>query len=91
MGGIGTEKAQHIAPGATGGHRVRNLIPAIGAVDIAMPQGAALQHAKLVQKEQRVVAGAVEMPVPGGALLIAIGRTDRAAMSGTMDFSPLRS
>src|SRR3546814_4149634 len=52
--------------------------PAIGAVDIAVTQGAALQHAKLVEQEDGVIAGAVEMPVPGSTFLIAVGGADRA-------------
>ena len=43
-----------------------------------MPQGAAFQHAELFEQDVRVIAGAVEMPVPGGAFLIAMGRVDRA-------------
>ena len=42
-----------------------------------MPQGAALQHAELVEQKQRVVTAAVKMPVPGRAFLFAMGRADR--------------
>ena len=52
-------------------------LPAIGAVDVAGTRGAAFQHAEPVEQKQRVEAGAVEMPVPGGALLRAMGRADR--------------
>src|SRR3546814_2084546 len=45
---------------------------------IAVTQGAALQHAKLVEQEDGVIAGAVEMPVPGSTFLIAVGGADRA-------------
>ena len=38
------------------------------------PQGAALQIAKLVEHEQRVIAGAPEMAVVGAAFLFAVGR-----------------
>ena len=44
-----------------------------------MAQGAAFQHAELVALEGRVIAGAVEMPVPGHPLLISMGGADRAA------------
>jgi hypothetical protein len=62
----------------SGDDRVENIPPAIGAVDVAVAQGAAFQHAELVEQKVRVVAGAVEMPVPGGSFLIAMGRADRA-------------
>ena len=42
-----------------------------------MPQGAALQHAELVEQKQRVVTAAVKMPVPGRAFLFAMGRADQ--------------
>ncbi len=47
-------------------------------MDVAVPQGAAFEHAKLIEQEVRVVAAAVEMPVPGRAFLIAMGGADRA-------------
>jgi len=53
-----------------------HILPTVGAVDVATPQGAALQHAELVEQEVRVIAGAVKMPVPGRAFLIAMGRAD---------------
>ena len=43
-----------------------------------MAQGAAFQHAELVEQKVRVVAGAVEMPVPDGPFLIPMGGADRA-------------
>ena len=49
-------------------------MPAGSAVDVAWPQGAALDIAKLVEHEQRVVAGAAEMSVVGAVLLLAVGR-----------------
>jgi hypothetical protein len=52
--------------------------PAIGTVDVAIAQGAAFQHAELVEQEVRVLAGAVEVPVPGRPFLIAVGRADGA-------------
>jgi hypothetical protein len=57
---------------------VENFPPAIGAVDIAMAQGTAFQHAELVEQKVRVIAGAVEKAIPGRAFLIAMGRADRA-------------
>jgi hypothetical protein len=52
-------------------------ISGVGAVDVAVPQRTAFQHSELVEHKERMVAGAVEMPVPGGALLLAMGRADR--------------
>lgn len=43
---------------------------------MAITQGAALQHAEMVQQEARVIAGAVKMPVPGRAFLITMGRAE---------------
>ena len=37
-------------------HRAQHILPAIGAVDIAGPQGTSLQIAELVEHEQRVQA-----------------------------------
>ena len=79
VGGIGPkEAAAKVAPLVTRNDGVENIPPAIRAVDIAMAQGAAFQHAELVEQKIRMVAGAVEMPVPGGPFLIAMGRADRA-------------
>ena len=57
--------------------RLQNRFPSIGAVHIAGAQSAAFQMAKLVEDEQRVIAHAAEMPVPGRAFLRAVGRADR--------------
>ena len=62
--------------GIPGDHRVQNILPAIGAVDVAVARGAAFQHAERVKQEKRVVAAAVEMAVPGGSFLITMGRAD---------------
>ena len=43
-----------------------------------MPQGAAFQHAELVEQEVRVAAIAVVMPVQCSPALIAVGRADPA-------------
>ena len=43
------------------------------AVDVAIAQGAAFQHAELVEQKIGVVAGAVEVPVLGGFLPVAKG------------------
>src|SRR3954451_6763998 len=47
-------------------------------MDVARAQGAALEVAELVEDEQRVVAGAAEVPVPGRALLGPVGWALRA-------------
>ncbi len=41
-------------------------------------QGAAFQHAELVEQEIRVAAGAVEVPVLGRPFMITMGRPDWA-------------
>ena len=56
IGRIGPKEAQDVAIGISGDHRVQNLLPAVGAVDVAMPQGIAFQHAKLVEQEVRMIA-----------------------------------
>src|ERR1700704_334533 len=43
-------------------------------MDVPRAQGASFQIAELVEHEERVVAGAAEMPVVGAALLLAVGR-----------------
>ena len=47
-------------------------------MDVAIAQGTAFQHAKLVEQKVGVVAGAIEMSIPGGPFLIAVGWADRA-------------
>jgi hypothetical protein len=47
-------------------------------VHVAGAKGAVLQIAELVEHEQRVIAGAAEMAVVGCALLLSVGRADRA-------------
>jgi hypothetical protein len=42
-------------------------MPTIGAVDVAGAQDTPLQIAELVEHEQRMVAGAAEMPIVGAA------------------------
>ena len=66
-------EALHAAPVARD-HRFQHRPPVIGAMHIARPQGAPLHIAKLVEHEQRVVAGAAEMSVVGAAFLLAVGR-----------------
>jgi hypothetical protein len=47
-------------------------------VDVTWPQRASLQITVLVEHEQRMVAGAREVPVVGRALLRAVGRAHAA-------------
>src|SRR5271166_4387148 len=56
--------------------RLQHALPFIGAVNIARAQGAALQIAKLVEHEQRMIAGAFVMAVPDAQLLFAVRRAD---------------
>ena len=51
-------------------------LPAVGAMDVAGTQRAALQIAKLVEHEKRMIAGAFVMPVPDAVLLFAMGGAD---------------
>src|SRR5215210_6187663 len=70
---IGPEIAPlHRGPVA-GDDRLQHLTPALGGGDVAGPQGAAFQVAELVEHEQRVIAGAAEVTVVGGAFLLAVG------------------
>ena len=43
-------------------------------MDVARPQLTPFDIAELVEHEQRVIAGAAEMPVVGTAFLLTIGR-----------------
>ena len=77
--GIGSEEpAPKVAVSISGDDGVEDVPPAISAVGVAFAQGAAFQHAELVEQEVRVVAAAVEMAIPGGPFLIAVGGADRA-------------
>jgi hypothetical protein len=71
------EPPPKVAARIAGNDGVENIRPAIGAVDIAVAQGTALQHAELVEQKVRVIAGAVEMPAPGSTFLIPVGGADR--------------
>ena len=46
------------------------------AVNVARAQGAAFQIAKLVENEQRMIAGAVTVTVPDTVFLFAVSRAD---------------
>ena len=61
-----------------GDHGLEHLAPAVGAVHVAGPEQAPLQVAELVEQEQRMVARAAEVAVPGRAFLLAVGRALRA-------------
>ena len=47
-------------------------------MDVARTQKATLQVTELVEAEERVIAGAAEVPVVSRSLLIAMGRAHRA-------------
>lgn len=73
--GIGSEEASpKVATSIPGDDGVKDIPPAFGAVDIARAQGAAFQHAKLVEQKVRVIAGAVEMAVQIGERRPGLGR-----------------
>jgi type I restriction enzyme R subunit len=66
-------EALHAAP-VTSDHGFQHRTPAISAVHIARPQDAPLDIAKLVEHEQRLVTGTVEMAIVGAAFLLTAGR-----------------
>ena len=55
---------------------IMHTLPAIGAVDVAGTTRAALQIAELIEDEQRMITGAVVVPVPDAVLLFAVRRAD---------------
>src|SRR3954462_4084792 len=63
----------HDAP-ITSNHRLQHCTPTIGTMDVARSQRTPLDIAELVEYEQRVIAGAGEMPVIRATFLFAIGR-----------------
>ena len=78
VGGIGTEEPHEVALGISGDDGVEDVLPAVGAVDVAGTQGALLQHPELVEQKERMVAGAAEVTVPRGSLLLPVGGAHRA-------------
>ena len=75
-GGIGAEVVAEVALPVAGHDRFEHVLPAVRRVNVARTQRAAFQIAELVEHEQRMIAGAGEVAVVGGAFLIAIGRAD---------------
>src|SRR3989338_1369910 len=70
VGSIGPEEpATKVALRVARNDGVENITPAIGAVDVAMAQGAAFQHPELVEQKVGVIAATVEMAIPGGPFL----------------------
>ncbi len=57
-------------------HRLQDIPPSIGTVDVTGTQRASLKVAHVIEQEQRVIAGAAEVAVVGRAFLVAIGRAD---------------
>ena len=58
-------------------NRLQRVLPPIGGVDVAGTQRAAFQIADLVEYEQRMIAGAGVMAVPGTVFLFAMRRAQR--------------
>ena len=56
----------------TGKHGLQNVMPAVGAMDLAEAPGAPLPIADAVEHEQRMIAGTPEVHVIGCVLLIAV-------------------
>ncbi len=59
IGGVSPEEPQDVPRGIPGDHRIEDVAPAIGAMDVSIVQGTAFQHAELVEQKVRVVAGAL--------------------------------
>src|ERR1700693_3486433 len=57
----------------TGDHRLQNVPPARGAVDVPRTQRAPLQIAELVEHKQRMIARTAEVAIVGTAFLVAVG------------------
>ena len=57
-------------------NRLQHALPAVGGVDVAGSQRAAFQIAKLIEQEQRMVAGAGIVAIPGTHLLLTVGGAD---------------
>src|ERR1035438_10647410 len=58
--------------------RFQDIPPILGAVDVPLPEHGAFDVSKLVEAEERVIAGAAKMPIVGCALLLAVGLADGA-------------
>jgi hypothetical protein len=72
--GIGPEvEARDLAAIARHDRR-QNILPAIGAVDVAGAKGAPFEITELIEHEQRVIAGAGVVTVPDAVFLLAMRR-----------------
>jgi hypothetical protein len=63
--GIGAEVESDASLTVAADHRLQHEAPVLSAMNVARPQEAALKITKLVEQEQRVIAGAAEVAVPG--------------------------
>ena len=75
---VSAKEAHQITALVAGDDRSQNILPAIGAVDIALAQVAALKIAELIEDKKRVVALAAKVAVPSCAFLIAMRGADGA-------------
>ncbi len=75
-GGIGAEVAAEVALPVAGHDRFEHVFPAVRRVNVARAQRRTLEITELVEHEQRMIAGAGEVTVVGGAFLVAMGQTD---------------
>jgi hypothetical protein len=73
-GGITSKGDACRRPSVACDHRLENRFPIVGAVDVAGAKRASLQIAILIEDEERMVAGAAEVPVPSATFLIAMRR-----------------
>jgi hypothetical protein len=61
-----------------GNHRLQHGAPIVGAGYVAVSQEGTFQVTELIEAEQRMVTGALEVAVVGRAFLLAVGFADRA-------------
>src|SRR5215217_4297329 len=73
---VGAEVAPLYGGPVSGDHRLQDVAPALGGVDVPGPQGTAFQVTELIEHEQRVIAGAAEVAVVSGPFLFTEGGAD---------------
>jgi hypothetical protein len=75
-GGIGAEVAAFELTSVAGHDRLNHLLPTVRRMNVAGTKRGAFQIAELIEHEQRMIAGASEVAVVGGAFLITVGWAD---------------
>lgn len=69
---VGAEIEARDLAAITRHHWPQHALPSIGAVDVAVTQGATFQIAELIEDKQRMITGALVVTVLDGALLLAM-------------------